>query len=59
LLTKTFSQGNKVLELYFEARKIIRELGHDYAKIDACMNFFIFYRGNYLKSTSYPTCKFP
>jgi len=56
LLTKTFPQGNKVVELYFEARKIIRELGHDYTKIDAYMNDCILHRGDYLKSTSCPTC---
>jgi len=44
LLTKAFAQGNKVPNSYFEARKIIRELGHDYTKIDVCMNDCIFYR---------------
>jgi len=43
LLTKAFPQGNKVPESYFEARKIIRELGHDYTKINACMNDCILY----------------
>jgi len=59
LLTKSFLQGSKVPESYFEARKIIHELVHDYTKIDACMNDYILYRGDYLKSTSCPTYKFP
>nr|XP_007132656.1 hypothetical protein PHAVU_011G113600g [Phaseolus vulgaris]ESW04650.1 hypothetical protein PHAVU_011G113600g [Phaseolus vulgaris] len=59
LLTKAFSQGNKDLESYFKAQKIIHELGHDYTKINACMNDCIFYRRDYLKSTSCPTYKFP
>ena len=58
LSIKEFSQGNKVPESYYEARKIIREHGHDYTKIDACMNDCIIYLGDYLKSTSCPTCKF-
>jgi len=58
LLTKAFSKGNKVSDSYFEAQKIIRELGHDYTKIDACMSDCIPFQGDYLKSTSCPTCKF-
>jgi len=58
LLKKTFPYRNKVPDSYFEARKIIRELGHDYTKIYTCVNDFILYRGDYLKLTSCPTCKF-
>jgi len=58
LLTKAFPQENKVPKSYFEARKIIRELGHNYTKINACINECILYRGDYLQSTSCPTCKF-
>ena len=38
--------------------KTICELGHDYTKIDACINDCILYQGDYLKSTSCSTCKF-
>ena len=56
LLEKAFPQGNKVPVSYYEARKFIRELGLDYVKIDACLNDCILYRGDYLESTSCPTC---
>ena len=58
LLKKAFPDRNKVPNSYFKARKIIRELGHDYTKIYTCVNDFILYRGDYLKLTSCPTCKF-
>ena len=56
LLAKAFPQGNKVPISYYEAKKFIHELGLDYVKIDACLNDCILYQGDYLESTSCPTC---
>ncbi|XP_061358749.1 uncharacterized protein LOC133302942 [Gastrolobium bilobum] len=56
LLTKAFPKGNKVPMSYFEARKVIRELGLDYEKIDACLNDCILYRGEHLQSKCCPSC---
>lgn len=52
-------QGNKIPMSYVEAWKVIRELGLNYKKIDACLKDCILYCGDYLNSTSRPTCTTP
>jgi hypothetical protein len=38
LLRESFSDGAKIPKSYYEAEKIMRQLGLGYEKIDACPN---------------------
>nr|CAD1817795.1 unnamed protein product [Ananas comosus var. bracteatus] len=41
---------------YYEARKIIKDLGLDYVKIDACKNDCVLFRKKLANNDTWPTC---
>ncbi|XP_020094140.1 uncharacterized protein LOC109714114 [Ananas comosus] len=43
LLSKAFPEGNVLPKSYYEAKRIIQDLGLDYKKIDACKNDCMLY----------------
>ena len=61
ILLKFFKEvlldGALVLDWYYKARKIIRDLGLDYTKIDACQNDCILYWKEHGDAQSCPKCK--
>nr|KYP57244.1 hypothetical protein KK1_003502 [Cajanus cajan] len=57
LLIEALPEGNVLPYSMYEARKIIKDLGLDYVKIDACVDDCILYRGKYEKLVECPICK--
>lgn len=58
LLAEAFPEGNVLPDSMYEVRKIIKDLGLDYVKIDACDNDCILYRGeDYENLNECPICK--
>ncbi|KAL8162298.1 hypothetical protein V2J09_013787 [Rumex salicifolius] len=48
--------GNSIPDSYYEAKKLIKDLGLDYIKIDACRNDCILYWKEYENFSECPTC---
>ncbi|XP_028758731.1 uncharacterized protein LOC114717701 [Neltuma alba] len=59
LLKDVLPEGALVPNSFYEAKKIIRDLGLDYHKIDACGNDCILYWGEHANEESCPKCKMP
>jgi len=57
LLVEAFFQGNVLPNSTYDFQKIIKDLGLDYVKIDACIDDCILYRGSYENLDEYPICK--
>ncbi|XP_028804063.1 uncharacterized protein LOC114759139 [Neltuma alba] len=57
LLKDVLPEGALVPNSFYEAKKIIRDLGLDYNKIDACGNDCILYWGEHANEESCPKCK--
>lgn len=49
-------KGPLVPSSYYEAKKVVRELGLDYTKIDACKNYCILYWQDHANIQSCPRC---
>uniref|UniRef100_A0A2N9FEG8 Transposase-associated domain-containing protein n=1 Tax=Fagus sylvatica TaxID=28930 RepID=A0A2N9FEG8_FAGSY len=49
-------EGHLVLDSLYSAKKIIRDLGLDYEKIDACINDYVLYRNEYASLEQCPIC---
>ncbi|XP_058776589.1 uncharacterized protein LOC131650901 [Vicia villosa] len=57
LLAEAFPEGNVLPSSIYEVKKIIKDLGLDYVKIDACANDCILYRGkDYENLDECPIC---
>ncbi|GAU37278.1 hypothetical protein TSUD_160290 [Trifolium subterraneum] len=57
LLIEAFPEGNVLPDSMYEVKKIIKDLGLDYVKIDACANDCILYRGkDYENLNECPIC---
>ncbi|XP_058723125.1 uncharacterized protein LOC131594944 [Vicia villosa] len=56
LLNEAFPEGNVIPNSMYEVRKIIKDIGLDYVKIDACSNDCILYRGEYEYLRECPIC---
>ncbi|KAL8153272.1 hypothetical protein V2J09_011032 [Rumex salicifolius] len=48
--------GNSIPDSYYEGKKLIKDLGLDYIKIDACRNDCILYWKEYENFSECPTC---
>ena len=57
LLVEAFFQGNVLPNSTYDCQKIIKDLGLDYVKIDACIDDCILYRGGYENLDECPICK--
>ncbi|XP_050225594.2 uncharacterized protein LOC126675059 [Mercurialis annua] len=55
-LKKTYPEGENLPSSYYEAKKVITDLGLDYVKIDVCCNDCILYWGENAESQECPTC---
>ena len=53
----SYPDGNLVPESFYNAKKIIRDLGLDYEKIDACIDDCVLYRNEYADLEKCPRCK--
>lgn len=53
---KLLPKGNLAPNSMYEAQKIIKDLGLDYTKIDACVNDCVLYRKQYENLDNCPTC---
>lgn len=56
LFKEVLPAGAQIPNSYYEAKKIIQDLGLDYTKIDACKNDCILYRKEYANAQSCPKC---
>ncbi|XP_039140530.1 uncharacterized protein LOC120277753 [Dioscorea cayenensis subsp. rotundata] len=56
IMKKWFPKGNKVPSSYNDCKKVSRDLGLSYERIDACVNDCILYWKNYENAQSCPTC---
>lgn len=55
-LKKVFPKGEMLPKSYYEAKKIIQDLGHSYDKIDACINDCVLFRKEHAYAEYCPTC---
>ncbi|XP_050255283.1 uncharacterized protein LOC126701217 [Quercus robur] len=53
----SYPDGNLVPESFYNAKKMIRDLGLDYEKIDACIDDCVLYRNEYADLEKCPRCK--
>ncbi|XP_009796469.1 uncharacterized protein [Nicotiana sylvestris] len=56
LLSDAFPKGHVLPSSIYEVQKIIKDLGLDYVKIDACVNNCILYRKEYADLEQCPKC---
>ncbi|XP_016471415.2 uncharacterized protein LOC107793551 [Nicotiana tabacum] len=56
LLSDVFPKGHVLPNSIYEVQKIIKDLGLDYVKIDACINNCILYRKEYADLEQCPKC---
>jgi hypothetical protein len=49
-------EGRCILDTLDKVRKVVHDLGHDYQKIDACVNDCVLFRKSYAKLSKCPTC---
>uniref|UniRef100_A0A2N9GHE4 Transposase-associated domain-containing protein n=1 Tax=Fagus sylvatica TaxID=28930 RepID=A0A2N9GHE4_FAGSY len=56
LFRLTLPDGHLVLDSLYSAKKIIRDLGLNYEKIDACINDCVLYRNEYASLEQCPIC---
>ena len=59
LFKEVLPEGALVPNSYYESKKVIRDLGLDYTKIDACDNDCILYWREHANAQSCPTCRKP
>jgi hypothetical protein len=56
LLSEALPEGNVFPDSMYEVRKVIKDLGLDYVKINACSNDCILYRGEHENLSECPIC---
>lgn len=56
VLKDAFPMCEKLPKSNYDAKKIVRDLGLHYEKIDACMNDCIIYYKEYANASQCPTC---
>ncbi|KAK6119280.1 hypothetical protein DH2020_046968 [Rehmannia glutinosa] len=59
LLEKAFPKPNAIPSSYYEAKKMLRELGLGYESIHACKNDCILFRNEHNSNDTCPVCKEP
>lgn len=57
LLKEALPNGERLPNSYYEAKKIICDLGLDYLKIHACKNDCVLFWKEYEEVNKYPKCK--